>query len=204
MAQPTFLRNFTLDGVDIGELFVVGTVTMPFMNIERGYYQVGNTSGENLLYTRSASNQITVNGHLVKDHTGLSVSETKDLLVAQLMSEDTMRLVFDGQPDRYYNVVYEGLQEYDATDLDFTPLTLTFTCPDGVAHSIADDTWINVAPDLSLGDNWLPDSEFETNLIWTEDMYVTTKVINTRPVVAMDFTDDTLEELEDFEHNYLA
>ncbi|MRC32421.1 hypothetical protein GH884_30365, partial [Bacillus thuringiensis] len=50
----------------------------------------------------------------------------------------------------------------------------------------------------------MPDSEFETNLIWTEDMYVTTKVINTRPVVAMDFTDDTLEELEDFEHNYLA
>lgn len=204
MAQPTFLRNFTLDGVDIGELFVVGTVTMPFMNIERGYYQVGNTSGENLLYTRSASNQITVNGHLVKDHTGLSVSETKDLLVAQLMSEDTMRLVFDGQPDRYYNVVYEGLQEYDATDLDFTPLTLTFTCPDGVAHSIADDTWINVAPDLSLGDNWLPDSEFETNLIWSEDLYVTTKQINSRPVVAMDFTDDTLEELGDFEHNYLA
>ena len=204
MAQPTFLRNFTLDGVDIGELFVVGTVTMPFMNIERGYYQVGNTSGENLLYTRNASNQITVNGHLVKDHTGLSVSETKDLLVAQLMSEDTMRLVFDGQPDRYYNVVYEGLQEYDATDLDFTPLTLTFTCPDGVAHSIADDTWINVAPDLSLGDNWLPDSEFETNLIWSEDLYVTTKQINSRPVVAMDFTDETLEGLGNFEHNYLA
>lgn len=204
MAQPTFLRNFTLDGVDIGELFVVGTVTMPFMNIERGYYQVGNTSGENLLYTRSASNQITVNGHLVKDHTGLSVSETKDLLVAQLMSEDTMRLVFDGQPDRYYNVVYEGLQEYDATDLDFTPLTLTFTCPDGVAHSIADDTWINVAPDLSLGDNWLADSDFETGLIWNfEDTYSPERLVNGHKLLAMDFTDQTLEELDNYEHNYL-
>lgn len=204
MAQPTFLRNFTLDGVDIGELFVVGTVTMPFMNIERGYYQVGNTSGENLLYTRSASNQITVNGHLVKDHTGLSVSETKDLLVAQLMSEDTMRLVFDGQPDRYYNVVYEGLQEYDATDLDFTPLTLTFTCPDGVAHSIADDTWINVAPDLSLGENWLADSDFETGLIWNfEDTYSPERLVNGHQLLAMDFTDQTLEELDNYEHNYL-
>lgn len=204
MAQPTFLRNFTLDGVDIGELFVVGTVTMPFMNIERGYYQVGNTSGENLLYTRSASNTITVNGHLVKDHTGLSVSETKDLLVAQLMSNETMQLVFDGQADRYYNVVYEGLQEYDATDLDFTPLTLTFTCPDGVAHSIADDTWINVAPNLSLGENWLADSDFETELIWNfDDGYSPERLINGHTLLAMDFTDETIEELDSFEHNYL-
>lgn len=204
MAQPIFLRNFTLDGVDIGELFVVGTVTMPFMNVERGYYQVGNTSGQTLQYTRLGANTITVNGHLIKDHTGLSVSETKDLLVSQLMSEGTMRMVFDGQPDRYYNVVYEGMQEYDATDLDFTPLTLTFTCPEGVAHSIADDTWLNVAPDLSLGDNYLPDSEFDTMLIWSEHIYKTTKVINTRAVVAMDFTDETLEELDDLEHDYFA
>lgn len=204
MAQPIFLRNFTLDGVDIGELFVVGTVTMPFMNVERGYYQVGNTSGQTLQYTRLGANTITVNGHLIKDHTGLSVSETKDLLVSQLMSEGTMRMVFDGQPDRYYNVVYEGMQEYDATDLDFTPLTLTFTCPEGVAHSIADDTWLNVASDLSLGDNYLPDSEFETMLIWSEHIYKTTKVINTRAVVAMDFTDETLEELDDLEHDYFA
>lgn len=204
MAQPIFLRNFTLDGVDIGELFVVGTVTMPFMNVERGYYQVGNTSGQTLQYTRLGANTITVNGHLIKDHTGLSVSETKDLLVSQLMSEGTMRMVFDGQPDRYYNVVYEGMQEYDATDLDFTPLTLTFTCPEGVAHSIADDTWLNVAPDLSLGDNYLPDSEFDTMLIWSEHIYKTTKTVNSRPVVAMDFTDETLEELDDLEHDYFA
>lgn len=204
MAQPIFLRNFTLDGVDIGELFVVGTVTMPFMNVERGYYQVGNTSGQTLQYTRLGANTITVNGHLIKDHTGLSVSETKDLLVSQLMSEGTMRMVFDGQPDRYYNVVYEGMQEYDATDLDFTPLTLTFTCPEGVAHSIADDTWLNVAPDLSLGDNYLPDSEFETMLIWSEHIYKTTKTVNSRPVVAMDFTDETLEDLDDLEHDYFA
>lgn len=204
MAQPIFLRNFTLDGVDIGELFVVGTVTMPFMNVERGYYQVGNTSGQTLQYTRLGANTITVNGHLIKDHTGLSVSETKDLLVSQLMSEGTMRMVFDGQPDRYYNVVYEGMQEYDATDLDFTPLTLSFTCPEGVAHSIADDTWLNIAPDLSLSDNYLPDSEFETMLIWSEHIYKTTKTVNSRAVVAMDFTDETLEELDDLEHDYFA
>lgn len=204
MAQPIFLRNFTLDGVDIGELFVVGTVTMPFMNVERGYYQVGNTSGQTLQYTRLGANTITVNGHLIKDHTGLSVSETKDLLVSQLMSEGTMRMVFDGQPDRYYNVVYEGMQEYDATDLDFTPLTLTFTCPEGVAHSIADDTWLNVAPDLSLGENWLADSDFETGLIWNfEDTHSPTRLVNGHKLLAMDFTDQTLEELDNFEHNYL-
>lgn len=205
MAQPIFLRNFTLDGVDIGELFVVGTVTMPFMNVERGYYQVGNTNGEHLLYTRLGSNSITVNGHLIKDHTGLSVSETKDLLVSQLMSEGTMRMVFDGQPDRYYNVVFEGVQEYDATDLDFTPLTLTFTCPEGVAHSIKDDTWINVAPNLDLADNWLADSDFETKLVWNkEHIYVTERVVNNSKVAGMDFTDKSITEMDELENNYLA
>lgn len=205
MAQPIFLRNFTLDGVDIGELFVVGTVTMPFMNVERGYYQVGNTNGEHLLYTRLGSNSITVNGHLIKDHTGLSVSETKDLLVSQLMSEGTMRMVFDGQPDRYYNVVFEGVQEYDATDLDFTPLTLTFTCPEGVAHSIKDDTWINVAPNLDLADNWLADSDFETKLVWNkEHIYVTERVVNNAKVAGMDFSDKSITEMDELENNYLA
>lgn len=201
MAQPTFLRNFTLDGVDIGELFLVGTVTMPFMNIERGYYQVGNTNGQHLLYSRLGSNSISVDGTLIIDHTGLSVSETKDLLVKQLMSKDVMKLVFDGQPDRYYNVVYEGLQEYDATDLNFTPLTLQFSVPDGVAHSIKSDPFRNTG---STNENLVVDSGFETTTYWGRDAFVEPLQRNSSNVLSIDKSNEDVMTMEDLEHDFMA
>lgn len=173
MAQPVFLRNFTLNGVDIGELFVVGTVTIPFLNVERGYYQVGNSDGQNLQYTRIGNNTLTFDGHLITEHSGLSISETKDLLVAQVMSREPMKLVFDALPDRYFNVVFDGTQEYDATNLDITPLTLTFSCPDGVAHSILSDPFRNTQ---STSTNMLVDSEFQTKTYWSD----TTTVLETQ------------------------
>jgi predicted phage tail component-like protein len=201
MTQPSFLRNFTIDGVDIGELFLVGTVTMPFMNIERGYYQVGNTNGQHLLYSRLGSNSITVNGTLITDHTNLSVSETKDLLVSQLMSNETMKLIFDGQPDRYYNVVYEGLQEYDATNLDFTPLTLEFTVPDGVAHSIASDPFRNTA---STSVNMVVDSNFETATYWSKEAYVEQTQRNGANVLAIDNSEQDALEMANTYVDYVA
>lgn len=201
MAQPTFLRNFTLDGVDIGELFLVGTVTMPFMNIERGYYQVGNTNGQHLLYSRLGSNSISIDGTLIIDHTGLSVSETKDLLVKQLMSKDVMKLVFDAQPDRYYNVVYEGLQEYDATDLNFTPLTLQFSVPDGVAHSIKSDPFRNTG---STNENLVVDSGFETTTYWGRDTFVEPVQRNSSKVLSIDKSNEDVMTMEDLEHDFMA
>lgn len=193
MAQPIFLRNFTLNGVDIGELFTVGTVTIPFLNVERGYYQVGNTDGQHLLNTRIGNTTLTFDGHLITEHTGLSVSETKDLLVAQVMSKEPMQLVFDALPDRYFNVVFEGVQDYDATDLSITPLTLTFSCPEGVAHSIVSDPFRNTQ---STSANFLADSEFLTSTFWNEEAYVLPDQRDGSNVLVMDFSDVQIEDME--------
>lgn len=201
MAQPVFLRNFTLNGVDIGELFVVGTVTIPFLNVERGYYQVGNSDGQNLQYTRIGNNTLTFDGHLITEHSGLSISETKDLLVAQVMSREPMRLVFDALPDRYFNVVFEGTQEYDATNLDITPLTLTFSCPEGVAHSILSDPFRNTQ---STSTNMLVDSEFQTKTYWSDTTTVLETQRNGSNVLSLDFSDEQIEDMGLVVHDFVS
>lgn len=201
MAQPVFLRNFTLNGVDIGELFVVGTVTIPFLNVERGYYQVGNSDGQNLQYTRIGNNTLTFDGHLITEHSGLSISETKDLLVAQVMSREPMRLVFDALPDRYFNVVFEGTQEYDATNLDITPLTLTFSCPEGVAHSILSDPFRNTQ---STSTNMLVDSEFQTKTYWSDTATVLETQRNGSNVLSLDFSDEQIEDMGLVVHDFVS
>lgn len=201
MAQPVFLRNFTLNGVDIGELFTVGTVTIPFLNVERGYYQVGNSDGQNIQYTRVGNTTLTFDGHLITEHTGLSVSETKDLLVSQVMSREPMRLVFDALPDRYFNVVFEGTQEYDATNLEITPLTLTFSCPEGVAHSILSDPFRNTQ---STSTNILVDSEFQTNTYWSDNTTVLETQRNGSNVLALNYSDEQIEEMETVVHDFVS
>lgn len=201
MAQPVFLRNFTLNGVDIGELFAVGTVTIPFLNVERGYYQVGNSDGQHLQYTRVGNNTLIFDGHLITEHSGLSISETKDLLVSQVMSREPMQLVFNALPDRYFNVVFEGTQEYDATNLDITPLTLTFSCPEGVAHSILSDPFRNTQ---STSTNMLVDSEFQTKTYWSSDTYVLPEQRNASNVLGMDFSNEQIEDMSLVVHDFVS
>lgn len=201
MAQPVFLKNFTLDGFNIGELFVVANVTIPFLSVERSYYTVGNTDGENLRSTRLNATDITIDGFLIKDFSGMSISETKDNLVAQVMSRQTQQLVFDALPDRYFNVVFDGTQEYDASDDNMTALTLTFKCPEGVAHSITPDVFRNVA---STSANWIVDSEFQTQTFWNEDTYVPDFKLNNSALLGLDYSDYSIDELENASTDLVA
>lgn len=201
MAQPVFLKNFTLDGFNIGELFVVANVTIPFLNVERSYYTVGNSDGENLRSTRLNATEITIDGFLIKDFSGMSISETKDSLVAQVMSRQTQQLVFDALPDRYFNVVFDDTQEYDASDDNMTALTLKFKCPEGVAHSITPDVFRNVT---STGMNWIVDSEFQTQTFWNEDTYVPNFKKSNSAVLGLDYSEYTIDELENASTDLVA
>lgn len=201
MAQPIFLKNFTLDGFDMGELFVTAQVTIPFLNVERSYFNVGNSDGKFLQNTRIESTEIKIDGFLIKDFSNLSISETKDQLVAQVMSKQTQRLVFDALPDRYFNVVFEGTQDYDATDDNLTPLTLTFSCPEGVAHSITPDVFRNVA---STSANMLTDSNFETSTFWNNDAYVAPYTRNSANVLGLDYSDQEIENMDSAVNDFFA
>lgn len=185
---PKFLRNFTLDGIDISDYFLVGTATIPFMNVERSYYQVGNTDGQHLKDTRLGATTLTFDGTLIRDHNGLSVSDAKDELIGMLNTKQTRKLVFDALPDRYFNVVFEGSADYDATDLDFTPLTLTFTCPEGLAHANSYEVFRNTE---STSENKLIDSEFNALKYWNQDASRLTVKNETSNILRLDYTDYT-------------
>ena len=81
-----------------------------------------------------------------------------DELKALVNSDEPQKLVFDIFPDRYFNAIFSGVQEYDATDLRYTPLTLVFDVPDGLAHQIEPNTFTNV---YSTSRNLILDSEYQ-------------------------------------------
>lgn len=152
-----FLRTFTFDNKETNHLFQVAKVTIPFLSKENAFYTVGNTDGKVFNNTRIGDYTITIDGFIIKDNTGKSVSDSIDELKQLINSNEPKQLIFDVFPDRYFNAIFSGTQEYDATNLDYTPLTLVFDVPEGLAHSVEPSGFSNVYTD---GTNLMLDSEF--------------------------------------------
>lgn len=131
-----FLRTFTFDGKETNHLFQIAKVNIPFLSKDNEFFQVGNTDGKHFRSTRLGDYTLSIDGFVIKDNTGMSVSDSLDELKVLLNSDEPKQLVFDVFPDRYFNAIFSGVQEYDATNLDYTPLTLVFDVPDGLAHAI--------------------------------------------------------------------
>ena len=152
-----FLKNFTFDGKETSHLFQIAKVTIPFLSKENELLQVGNSNGSTFLNTRRTTNTIQIDGFMIKDNSGMSIYDTKDELVRIINTNEPKQLVFDMFPNRYFNAIYSGIQEYDATDPKYTPLTLTFDVPDGVAHNINPSSYTNV---YATSKNLVFDSEY--------------------------------------------
>ena len=137
MAQNyDFLRSFTIGGKDTKHLFQIAKLNIPFLSKENEFFQVGNTDGKHFRNTRLGDYTLSIDGFIIKDNTGKTVPQVMDELKALVNSDEPQKLVFDIFPDRYFNAIFTGAEEYDATDLKYTPLTLTFDVPDGMAHAI--------------------------------------------------------------------
>lgn len=152
-----FLRTFTFDGKETNHLFQIAKVTIPFLSKENEFYTVGNTDGKKFRGTRLGEHSIQIDGFIIKDNTGKSVSESMDELKLLINSDEPKQLIFDIFPDRYFNAIFSGAQEYDATNLEYTPLSLVFDVPDALAHSVDPTGFSNVYAD---GTNLMLDSEF--------------------------------------------
>lgn len=152
-----FLRTFTFDGKETNHLFQIAKVTIPFLSKENEFYTVGNTDGKKFRGTRLGEHSIQIDGFIIKDNTGKSVSESMDELKLLINSDEPKQLIFDIFPDRYFNAIFSGAQEYDATNLEYTPLSLVFDVPDALAHSVEPTGFSNVYTD---GTNLVLDSEF--------------------------------------------
>lgn len=153
-----FLRTFTFNGQETNHLFQIAKVNIPFMSKENEFFTVGNTDGKHFRNTRLGEYSISIDGFIIKDNTGLDVSSALDQLKLIINSDEPKKLIFDIFPDRYFNAIFSGVQEYDATDTRYTPLTLVFDVPDGLAHQIEPNTFTNV---YSTSRNLILDSEYQ-------------------------------------------
>lgn len=153
-----FLRSFTIDGKETKQLFQIAKLNIPFLSKENEFFQVGNTDGKRFRNTRLGDYTLSIDGFIIKENTGKTVPQVMDELKALVNSDEPQKLVFDIFPDRYFNAIFSGVQEYDATDLRYTPLTLVFDVPDGLAHQIEPNTFTNV---YSTSRNLILDSEYQ-------------------------------------------
>ncbi len=158
MAQNyDFLRSFTIGGKDTKHLFQIAKLNIPFLSKENEFFQVGNTDGKHFRNTRLGDYTLSIDGFIIKDNTGKTVPQVIDELKALVNSDEPQKLVFDIFPDRYFNAIFTGAEEYDATDLKYTPLTLTFDVPDGLAHAVESIGFSNT---YSTTTNVMLDSEY--------------------------------------------
>lgn len=153
-----FLRTFTFNDKETSHLFQISKVNIPFMSKQNEFFTVGNTDGKHFRNTRLGEYSISIDGFIIKDNTGVDVSSALDQLKLIINSDEPKKLIFDIFPDRYFNAIFSGVQEYDATDTRYTPLTLVFDVPDGLAHQIEPNTFTNV---YSTSRNLILDSEYQ-------------------------------------------
>lgn len=181
-----FLKNFTFDGKETSHLFQISKVTIPFLSKENELLQVGNSNGSTFLNTRRTTNTIQIDGFMIKDNSGMNIYDTKDELVRILNTNEPKPLIFDMFPNRYFNAIYSGTQEYDATDSKYTPLTLTFDVPDGLAHNINPSSYTNV---YSTNKNLVLDSEYKHIDKYLKPwVYLVDDKYNGSNIVSADFT----------------
>lgn len=152
-----FLRSFTIDGKETKHLFQIAKLNIPFLSKENEFFQVGNTDGKHFRNTRLGDYTLSIDGFIIKDNSGKTVPQVMDELKALVNSDEPQKLVFDIFPDRYFNAIFTGAEEYDATDLKYTPLTLTFDVPDGLSHAIEPIGFSNT---YSTTTNVMLDSEY--------------------------------------------
>nr|DAF84352.1 MAG TPA: distal tail protein [Caudoviricetes sp.] len=156
-----FLRTFTFGGKETNHLFQVAKLNIPFLTKDNEFYTVGNTDGKHFRSTRLGDYSLSIDGFVIKDNTGKSVSDSLDELKVLINSDEPQQLIFDIFPDRYFNAIFSGVQEYDATNLDYAPVTLVFDVPDALAHQINPSGFSNAISDTL---NLVLDSEFNNTM----------------------------------------
>ncbi|RNE28636.1 distal tail protein Dit [Lacticaseibacillus paracasei] len=134
----------TFGDVDLSPYFIVSNITMPFLYKDNKYDQVGLSDGEQLTYSRNAKTPITIEGTILSENSDLTVAETRDHLISLLSGNVTKQLKLSNYPDRYFDAIFEGTQEYDGTFDYIAKVDLVFMVPDGIAHSVATQTADNM------------------------------------------------------------
>lgn len=153
-----FLRSFTFNEKETKHLFQISQVRLPFLSKDNEYLKIGNADGRYFKGSTLGDLTISIDGFIIEDNSKMSVSDTIDELVKIVNSDEPKRLVLDALDDRYFLATFNGTQEYDATNLKYTPLTLNFDVPESFARAISINGYSNIQ--YNVEGNLMLDSEF--------------------------------------------
>ena len=150
--------------------------------IENTSQSVGISDGEMLINSRLKSRIIPV----TYDFVALSRREFERQLAPLLYSTDVQKLIIDDRPDEFWYAKVDGKIDMDRAYFLGTG-TINFLVPDGIAHSVATQTFDNM-PYKDMPVNMLTDSGFESgqtpaNIAWgqADDSVRTVEVDSERP-----------------------
>lgn len=124
--------------------------------IENTSHSVGISDGEMLINSRLKSRIIPV----TYDFVALSRREFERQLAPLLYSTDVQKLIIDDRPDEFWYAKVDGKIDMDRAYFLGTG-TINFLVPDGIAHSVATQTFDNM-PYKDVPVNMLIDSGFES------------------------------------------
>ncbi|MEG2684420.1 MAG: phage tail family protein [Erysipelotrichaceae bacterium] len=181
-----FLRSFTFNEKETKHLFQISQVRLPFLSKDNDYLKIGNADGRYFKGSKLGDLTISIDGFIIKDNSKMSVSDTIDELVKIVNSDEPKRLVLDALDDRYFLATFNGTQEYDATNLKYTPLTLNFDVPEAFARAISINGYSNIK--YNVEGNLMLDSEFEnTPKFWKPFAYKISEKYNESNILQADF-----------------
>ena len=147
------LEAFSYGGIDFSPYFVVQKVTIPFLAMQGQYTDLGGADGSLFMYSKRLKGAVTIEATIVTEHSHMTVLETKDKIVGMLANKGLQKLVVPQVPGRYFNAIYDGTLNYDATDTGLADkLSLVFTVPDGLSHALTPTTATNENSDGTFAD----------------------------------------------------
>ena len=127
-----------------------------FSEVENTTQSVGASDGEMLIRSRLKSRIIPV----TYDFVALSRREFERQLAPLLYSSGVQKLIIDDRPDEFWFAKVDGKIDMDRAYFLGTG-TINFLVPDGIAHSVATQTFDNM-PYKDMPVNMLVDSGFES------------------------------------------
>ncbi|MEX0258377.1 phage tail protein, partial [Lacticaseibacillus casei] len=77
-----------------------------------------------------AKTPITIEGTILSENSDLTVAETRAHLISLLSGNATKQLKLSTYPDRYFDAIFEGTQEYEGTFDYIAKVDLVFMVPD--------------------------------------------------------------------------
>lgn len=185
--------QMTVNDIPFSKVMVINKVTRPAYDVENTTHELKNVDGVKMASTRLKEAKITVDCTLVSDEENnfMRVQDLEDWVKQKCNTKGDLRIVFSDFPDRYWTGRLDGEANTDIVTEGLGTLTLNFTIPEGVSHSIYTTVATNFKEGYA-GENLVLDPEFRyLNKYYQPWTYLSEEKHNGHRVLSADFDDST-------------